>query len=295
MRTVSKAFRRVVIAAAMAGSLIGATQMASASVGTTTSTATSKATAIHNDSFWKDTSGNLIASQGGGVFKFGDTYYWYGVHYQEAAPYAASPTQIYKTSTFSSIDVYSSKDLVNWTFRNQIATRATKLSIPPSKDVVGDAFSRMTSLADAGWIGRLGVVYNEKTHKYVLVTQAETSFDTNAKTNHSVMFLESDSPTGTFTYANLQTQIPNVLYQGTGDQTVFTDDDGSDFLVFSNQSGRAHSYVAQIDPSDSLSIDPAVEVGYNSAGREATPCSRRMGTTTSPPRTCTGGTPPPRT
>ena len=36
---------------------------------------------IINDCFWKDTSGNFIYSQGGGIFKFGDTYYWCGVHY----------------------------------------------------------------------------------------------------------------------------------------------------------------------------------------------------------------------
>ena len=30
---------------------------------------------IINDTFWKDTSGNYIYSQGGGVFQFGDTYY----------------------------------------------------------------------------------------------------------------------------------------------------------------------------------------------------------------------------
>ena len=38
-------------------------------------------TTIYNDTFWKDTSGKNIYSQGGGIFKFGDTYYWYGVHY----------------------------------------------------------------------------------------------------------------------------------------------------------------------------------------------------------------------
>jgi len=223
---------------------------------------------IQNDTFWKDTDGNLIASQGGGVFRFGDTYYWYGVHYQAADPYAVSPTQKYSTADFASIDVYSSRDAVNWTFRNRVATRSTALAIPTSKDVTGDAFSRMGTLADASWIGRMGVVYNEITHKYVLVAQMTTSYDTNNKTNIGELFLQSDTPTGDFTYADLQTQIPGVVYQGTGDQTVFTDDDGTDYLVFSNQSGRANTYVARIAPSDSLSIEPAVRVAYNSAGRE---------------------------
>ena len=48
---------------------------------------------IVNDIFWKDTNGNNIYSQGGGIFKFGDTYYWYGVHYQGADTYAANPSK----------------------------------------------------------------------------------------------------------------------------------------------------------------------------------------------------------
>ncbi|GAA4812591.1 family 43 glycosylhydrolase [Streptomyces ziwulingensis] len=227
-----------------------------------------RAQPVRNDSFWKDTDGNLIAAQGGGVFRFGDTYYWYGVHYREADLYAVSPTRKHPKATFASIRVYSSKDLVHWDFENEVANRSTPLAIPPSKDVSGDAFSRMTSLDDAGWVGRMGVVYNEVTHKYVLMTQMSTTFDTDGKTNAGVLFLESDSPTGDFTYADLQTQIPGVRYQGTGDQTVFTDDDGTDYLVISNQSGRNHTYVARLDPSDSLSAEPAVEVSYNAAGRE---------------------------
>ncbi|MBQ3426953.1 MAG: hypothetical protein IJH37_07405 [Clostridia bacterium] len=36
---------------------------------------------ITNDRFYKDTDGNNLYSQGGGIFKLGDTYYWYGVRY----------------------------------------------------------------------------------------------------------------------------------------------------------------------------------------------------------------------
>lgn len=229
---------------------------------------TSSTGVIDNDSFWTDTSGDLIASQGGGVFRFGNTYYWYGVHYEAADPYAASPTKIYSTAVFSSIDVYSSKNLSDWTFRNRVATPSTALDIPTSKDVTGTAFSAMTSLADASWLGRMGVVYNENTGKYVLIIQMRTSLDSDGTTNNSTLFLSSDTPTGDFTYANLQTQITNVLYQGTGDQTVFTDDDGSDYLVLSNQKGRANQYVARISPEDSLSIEPATWVSYNGSGRE---------------------------
>jgi chitodextrinase len=163
--------------------------------------------------------------------------------------------------------VYSSQDLVHWTFRNMIATPQTKLSIPTSKNVVGTYFSDMKTLGDATWIGRLGVVYNENTGKYVMLSQMENKDPTRA-TNASIVFLEGDSPTDDFTYANIQTQIQNAPQQGTGDQTVFTDSDGTDYLLFSNRSGRSLMFLSKLDPADSLSIQPGVQISRNSAGRE---------------------------
>jgi hypothetical protein len=201
---------------------------------------------ITNDTFWTDTDGNPIYSQGGGVFKFGDTYYWYGVHYVGAEDYRANPTRKYdKEVTFVSIPVYSSKDLAHWKFENNVATQST--SLPDG-----------TTLGQAGWVGRLGVVYNENTGKYVLVTQGPGG----------ILFLVGDSPTDNFVYGNAQSQVVNSPTPGTGDQTIFTDDNGRDYLVFSNASGRAHAFVAELRESDSLAVEPAVEIGYNPAGRE---------------------------
>ncbi|MBR3629329.1 MAG: hypothetical protein IKN55_02515, partial [Oscillospiraceae bacterium] len=81
---------------------------------------------IVNDCFWKDTKGNNIYSQGGGIFKFGDTYYWYGVHYKGAETYAASPTKKNSDTAFVSVSCYSSKDLVNWKFENDVLTPKSK-------------------------------------------------------------------------------------------------------------------------------------------------------------------------
>jgi Glycosyl hydrolases family 43/Carbohydrate binding module (family 6) len=197
---------------------------------------------ITNDTFWNDTSGNPIYSQGGGVFKFGDTYYWYGVHYVGAELYRANPTRQYNNDvTFVSIPVYSSQDLVNWTFRNRVATRST------------------SPFTNAGWVGRLGVSYNENTGKYVLIVQGPGG----------LVFLQGDSPTDNFDHAATQAQIVNNPTPGTGDQTVFTDDDGKDYLVYSNASGRQHAMVSKLRESDSLWVEPAVRIGYCSGcGRE---------------------------
>ncbi|MEU4743928.1 family 43 glycosylhydrolase, partial [Actinosynnema sp. NPDC023658] len=207
---------------------------------------------ITNDTFWNDTSGNPIYSQGGGVFKFGDTYYWYGVHYLGAEHYRADPTRKFDNEvSFVSIPVYSSRDLVNWRFENNVATRSTPLG-------------NGATLGQAGWVGRLGVSYNENTGKYVLVVQAYLP----SGGGDGVLFLRGDSPTDTFDYGYFQTQITNSPTTGTGDQTVFTDDNGKDYLIFSNREGRGRAFVAKLRESDSLRIEPAVQIGSNSAGRE---------------------------
>ncbi|QMV04814.1 family 43 glycosylhydrolase [Streptomyces lincolnensis] len=204
---------------------------------------------ITNNTFWNDTSGNPIYSQGGGVFKFGDTYYWYGVHYTGAELYRANPTRKYDGNvSFVSIPVYSSKDLVNWKFENRIATRSTPIQ-------------NGATLGQAGWVGRLGVSYNENTGKYVLATQAYVGG------GHGVLLLQGDSPTDTFDYGYFQTQITNSPTTGTGDQTVFTDDNGKDYLIFSNREGRSRGFVAKFRESDSLRIEPGVEI-RRGAGRE---------------------------
>ncbi|NQX26114.1 FIVAR domain-containing protein [Microbacteriaceae bacterium VKM Ac-2854] len=232
---------------------------------------------IENNRFWLDTAGNPIFSQGGGIFRFGDRYYWYGVQYTGSQLYYDSPTRTYTRAgegDFVAVTAYSSENLVDWTFENNVATRDTALHIPASKDVVGTYFSDMKTLADSVWIGRLGVAYNEQTGRYVLLTQFENP-DPARVSNAGVLFLSGDSPVADFEYANLQTHIPGVYEnpnkpgwnQGTGDQTVFTDDDGADYLVFSYRDGRSRTYVARLSDADSLSAETAVEV-YRGAGRE---------------------------
>ena len=173
---------------------------------------------IVNNRFWKDTNGNFIYSQGGGIFKFGNTYYWYGVHYKGAETYALKPEKKNSDTTFVSISCYSSKDLVNWKFENDVITPKTRKWGKPF------------------WVGRMGVAYCPKSRQYVLVTQY----------NDSVLFASCSTPTGNFEVKNIQDQIVNALKQGTGDQTIFVDDDGKAYLIFSNKGGRAHQYVSKL-------------------------------------------------
>ncbi|SEN09835.1 Glycosyl hydrolases family 43 [Duganella sp. CF517] len=210
---------------------------------------------IQNDVFWKDTSNNPIYSQGGGILKVGSTYYWYGAKYDGAVTYAANPASKNSNTAFNAVTVYSSTDLATWKFEGNALSAAAGTTFDPSI-----------------WLGRLGVVYNSNTNKYVLLTQYGSS------TLSGVLFATSDTPVGPFTYDHVQTYITNVSSNGTGDQTIFTDTDGASYLIFSNSGGRQRSYVAQIRASDSLNIEPATNVFLNSVGREGNAMFKNNGT-----------------
>jgi Glycosyl hydrolases family 43/Carbohydrate binding module (family 6) len=197
---------------------------------------------ITNDTFWKDTSGNNIYSQGGGVFKFGNTYYWYGVKYAGAVAYAADPFGKKEDTTFQAVTCYSSTDLVNWKFENNIVTSSTP------------------GLGGPTWFGRLGVFFNASTSRYVLVSQYFGGL------GQGNIYFTGTSPTGNFSVNSLQYPVPGVANNTTGDQTVFTDTDGKSYLVCSSSSGRSGWYVAAFN-ANGIGTQTAVRIG-GGTGRE---------------------------
>lgn len=195
------------------------------------------ATVITNDVFMKDTSGNPIYAQGGGVFKFNGIYYWYGVKYNGAETYQNDPSAGKNSDTsFAGISCYSSTNLVDWKFE--------RLS---------------TSGLGGYWVGRMGVCYNTNTHQYVLIAQQ----------NAGIMFATSSTPNGTFVYHHTQNtaDLSFLANSGTGDQTVFVDDDGTPYVIASSVSGRSHLYVLPLRASDYLEVLPGTEI-YHGSGRE---------------------------
>jgi hypothetical protein len=196
-------------------------------------------TTIVNDTFWKDTSGEYIYSQGGGVLLVGDTYYWYGVRYGNAASYATGT----QTSAMQGVTTYSSTDLVHW--------KSESFS-PPG---VG------------GWFGRIGVVYHAATKKYVLAGQG----------GGGLYFATSDTPGGPFVYNNVQATLDGVVTGKTGDQTLFQDDDGAAYVVASSSSGRANRYLLPLRASDFLAAEAPIKV-YSGGGREGNAMFKYKGT-----------------
>ncbi len=95
-----------------------------------------------------------------------------------------------------------------------------------------------------GWVGRMGVVYNENTKKYVLISQYAPG----------MVYAVSDKPEGPFKIDHIQKTLP-IQNDVTGDQTLFQDDNGKAYIICSSANGRAYQYVIPLRESDFLDID----------------------------------------
>ena len=147
---------------------------------------------ITNDAFYMTTGTTPIYTQGGGISKFGNTYYWYGIQYAQMATYYASPTAANAdgSSKFTAINCYSSTDMVHWTFQNKVISTSTP---------------GFTSAAQVGWVGRMGqVVYNSADNQYVFWCQYTGTGGSGQAC------CTGTSPTGNFVLNNVQTSISNV-------------------------------------------------------------------------------------
>ncbi len=178
-----------------------------------------KAQNIKNDVFWNTKEGKPLYSQGGGIFKFGSKYYWYGVHYAEADLYRNNPSITQPKATFESVTCYSSLDLVNWAFEGDVLSKTE------------------TNKNGTTWVGRLGVSYIKELKKYAMFVQH----------GNQVLVATADSPTGQFSWHQKINMEPMIGTSNTGDQTVFTDEDtGKSYLIYSYGRGRNKIYVSEI-------------------------------------------------
>lgn len=205
-------------------------------------------THIQNDCFWYTTEGEPMFTNGGGIFVFPDPktgeehYYWYGVKYQEMVDYvpdalAASNSNI---THFISVTCYKSDDLMNWTFVNDIVTNST--------------------LPGFGWwLGRCGVAYVAEQQKYALFIQY----------NDVVGVFTGDTPEADFAFHQTIDMKSRIGQTNTGDQTVFTDEDGQSYLCYSVANGRKKMYISKIGVCEDgkIGLLDCNQI-YNGSGRE---------------------------
>jgi len=146
---------------------------------------------------WKDTSGNLIEAHGAGFIHVGDTYYWFG--------------EDKSGKNVAYVNVYSSTDLVHWTFRNHALPRQTSGDLGPNRVVE-----------------RPKVIFDNTTNKYVMYMHMDNSNYHEAK----VGVATSSVVDGVYTYQH--------SFQPNGEQsrdvTIFKDTDGSAYVIYSSNS-----------------------------------------------------------
>ncbi|WP_053372544.1 S-layer homology domain-containing protein [Paenibacillus sp. FJAT-27812] len=206
---------------------------------------------------WRDTNGALIQAHGGGMMydEVTSTYYWYG----EDKTYGYLPAR--------GVRVYASKDLYNWEDHGLALT-----AIESADDFVNDPLiselyagreDKADILNDIGTdriIERPKVIYNDKTKKYVMWmhTDGPSATSTANYAKAEAGYALSDSPFGPFVYQeshrmdrapegaadNGQPNQPGMAR----DMTLFKDDDGTGYLVYSSEENLT-IYISKLNDS----------------------------------------------
>ncbi|HEX5398523.1 MAG TPA: family 43 glycosylhydrolase, partial [Verrucomicrobiae bacterium] len=162
--------------------------------------------AIKPGAIWPDNRGQHIQAHGGGILKLDDTFYWFGEDRSRD-----------NDRSLRYASCYSSTNLVDWTFRNQVV----KLADPEN--------------LGQGWIlERPKVFYNAATRKFVMYAHID-----NGRYNFArVAVLTCDTVDGDYKY--LKSFRP--LGHESRDIGQFVDDDGSADLISEDRPNGFHIY-----------------------------------------------------
>ncbi|XP_010272722.1 PREDICTED: uncharacterized protein LOC104608413 isoform X2 [Nelumbo nucifera] len=162
---------------------------------------------------WLDTDGNPIQAHGGGILyvEKSGTYYWYGEN-KDGPTYHAHKKGAARVDIIG-VSCYSSKDLWTWKYEGIV--------------LAGEEQNETHDLHKSNVLERPKVIYNEKTGKYVMWMHID---DVNY-TKASVGVAVSNSPIGPFEY--LYSMQPHGF--DSRDMTIFKDDDGVAYLVYSSE------------------------------------------------------------
>lgn len=168
--------------------------------------ATGGAETIKPGGIWLDNRGQQIQAHGGGILKLGETYYWFGEDRSRD-----------NQRGMRYVSCYSSTNLVDWTFRNQVV----KLADPEN--------------LGRGWVlERPKVFHNEKSKKFVMYAHVDSGNYKYA----SVAVLTCDTVDGDYKY--LKSFRP--LDHESRDIGQFIDDDGSAYLISEDRPNGFHIY-----------------------------------------------------
>lgn len=173
---------------------------------------------------WLDDSGHQIQAHGGSVVRVKDTFYWYGEVYQ--------PKQ---DSIYHHVSCYTSKDLMNWTFKGYVF----RMTCPD------------TSLHH--WVlERPKVFYNSRTRKYVMYMHLDGRVEKRDYGYAEVGVAISNHPTGPFLFV----RHFRPLGCESRDIGQFVDDDGTAYLIFEDRF-RMGFHIARLS-ADYLDVEKEV-------------------------------------
>ena len=172
---------------------------------------------IISGTVWNDTDGNMINAHGGGILYHDGTYYWYGEYKGDSTYWnpKVPSWECYRTEA-GGVSCYSSTDLVNWKFEG--------LALPSEQNDSG------SDLHYSHVLERPKVIYNDQTGKFVMWLHVDSHNYAKAAAGVAI----SDSPAGTFQY--LGSMRPNG--EMSRDMTLFKDDDGKAYHVYSSEENR---------------------------------------------------------
>jgi len=182
---------------------------------------------IVNHKPWTDTCGKPIFAHDGGVTRFGDTFYWYGISY------AGNPSGKFgmmAPKLWNGVFVYSSTNLVDWTYRGLAVKRPEK------------------GFGNLGTSGRTHVIYNEKTQKHVMWYWFHMQFPA------AIMLVATaDKPEGPFKVEGLRQVGSDNGFAS--DANVFKDDDGKAYLVYCDHETPATRFAPYSNGRYAIRID----------------------------------------
>ena len=165
---------------------------------------------IHPGERWPDNRGQHIQAHGGGVIRLGDTFYWFG----------EDRTRTNETSR-RYVGCYSSTNLADWTFRNQVLQLADPENF------------------GASWIlERPKVFYNAKTKKFVMYMHIDGPVPGEKGTYRLARVGVAIGDTIDGNYQYLKSFRP--LGRESRDLGQFIDDDGTAYLIFEDRPNGFH-------------------------------------------------------
>ncbi|WP_435416393.1 discoidin domain-containing protein [Polaribacter aestuariivivens] len=186
------------------------------------STIQSQNKSIKNGVKWVDTNGNKVHANGGNIINHNGIYYIIGEDYS------------YSKTGYQGVNLYASKDLINWEFKNKIIDRNTN---PDIKN--GTRFTERSSL-----------LFNPNTNQFVIWAHYE---DKKYKTREAAVFY-SNTIDGKYTFHKSLKPFGNDSL----DCNVFRDGNEAYFISEDRNAGDLKLYKLSTDFLDVVEVTASI-------------------------------------